>query len=183
MEAIPSLRQINRSEPREHFGKLVKAQSYPMPDDHQFSWEFQFQVAYFYKFLLHILPKLYLWISSSRSKVEVRKVYLKKTVRQHDSQLSGEGCIGDCLGGWFLPPLSLGRRVLSGEEAKQRQEFLVKARGHSAPATCTLHTQRPPGATVCPAAASAGSSRQGLKTPHTQSPSVGLLKVLSSLLM
>lgn len=42
MEAIPSLRQINRSEPRAYFGKLVKAQSYPMPDDHQFSWEFQF---------------------------------------------------------------------------------------------------------------------------------------------
>lgn len=71
----------------------------------------------------------------------MRKVYLKKTVRQHDSQLSGEGCRGDRLGGWFLPPLSLGRRVLSGEEAKQRQEFLVKARGHGDPATCTLHTQ------------------------------------------
>lgn len=51
-----------------------------MPDDHQFSREFQFYVAYFYKFLLHILPKLYLWIFSSRAKVEVRKVYLKKNL-------------------------------------------------------------------------------------------------------
>lgn len=90
-----------------------------MPDDHQFSWGFQFYVAYFYKFLFHILPKLSL---DFLIKVQIRSeegLSEKKTVRQHESHLRG----------WLLPPLSLGKGVLSEEEAKQRREFLVKASG------------------------------------------------------